>query len=169
MVQEYLHKIGWFAGLVLLQVLVLNNMHLGGYAMTFLYVYLILRLESDTTRNVAMLWAFFLGLAVDLFSDTPGMNAAATVLLAFVRPFFLRLFLPRDAAEKFVPSLRAMGMASFSKYTVVCVLSHHAVLLALDYFSVAHVGLLLLRIVASAALTTCCILALEGIRSQKKQ
>ena len=62
-----------------------------------------------------------------------------------------------------------MGMASFSKYTVVCVLSHHAVLLALDYFSVAHVGLLLLRIVASAALTTCCILALEGIRSQKKQ
>lgn len=26
---------------------------------------------------------FFLGLAVDILSDTPGMNAAATVLLAF--------------------------------------------------------------------------------------
>ena len=43
-----------------------------------------------------MLWAFFFGLTIDVFSDTPGMNAAATVLLAFLRPSLLRLFTPRD-------------------------------------------------------------------------
>ena len=72
--------------MVLLQVLILNNVHIAGYATPFLYIYLILKFESDTPRNALMLWAFFLGLAVDVFSDTPGMNAAATVLLAFLRP-----------------------------------------------------------------------------------
>ena len=85
MIINYLHKIGWFVGLVLLQVLILNNVHIAGYATPFLYIYLILKFESDVPRNALMLWAFFLGLAVDILSDTPGMNAAATVLLAFLR------------------------------------------------------------------------------------
>ena len=46
---------------------------------------------------------FFFGLAVDILSDTPGMNAAATVLLAFLRPTFLRLFVPRDTLDTLVP------------------------------------------------------------------
>lgn len=99
MLINYLHKLGWFIGLVLLQVLILNNVHIAGYATPFLYIYLILKFESDTPRNALMLWAFFLGLAVDVFSDTPGMNAAATVLLAFLRPVFLRLFVPRDTLD----------------------------------------------------------------------
>ena len=30
MIINYLHKIGWFVGLVLLQVLILNNVHIAG-------------------------------------------------------------------------------------------------------------------------------------------
>ena len=96
--------------MVLLQVLILNNVHIAGYATPFLYIYLILKFESDTPRNALMLWAFFLGLAVDVFSDTPGMNAAATVLLAFLRPTFLRLFVPRDTLDTLVPAIRTMGI-----------------------------------------------------------
>ena len=36
MIINYLHKIGWFVGLVLLQVLILNNVHIAGYATPFL-------------------------------------------------------------------------------------------------------------------------------------
>ena len=126
MVLNYLHKIGWFIGLVLLQVLILNNVHIAGYATPFLYIYLILKFESETPRNTLMLWAFFLGLTVDIFSDTPGMNAAATVALAFLRPTFLRLFVPRDAFENIVPSIKSMGIVPFLKYLVVSVFIHHA-------------------------------------------
>ena len=108
MIINYLHKIGWFICLVLLQVLILNNVHIAGYATPFLYIYLILKFESDVPRNALMLWALFLGLAVDVFSDTPGMNAAATVLLAFLRPTFLRLFVPRDTLDTLVPAVRTM-------------------------------------------------------------
>ena len=164
MLINYLHKIGWFIGLVLLQVLILNNVHIAGYATPFLYIYLILKFESDTPRNALMLWAFFLGLAVDVFSDTPGMNA--TVLLAFLRPTFLRLFVPRDTLDTLVPAIRTMGILPFLKYLVVSVLIHHGLLLTLEFFSFAHIGTLLLRIAASTLLTVTCIMAVEGIRKK---
>lgn len=166
MVINYLHKIGWLVGLLLLQVLILNNVHIAGYATPFLYIYLILKFESDTSRNELMLWAFFLGLAVDVFSDTPGMNAAATVLPAFLRPLFLRLFVPRDTQDTLVPAVRTMGLLPFLKYLVVSVLVHHGMLLVLEFFSFAHIGALLLRIGASTLLTVACIMAVEGVRKE---
>ncbi|WP_300704765.1 rod shape-determining protein MreD [Bacteroides sp.] len=166
MIINYLHKIGWFIGLVLLQVLILNNVHIAGYATPFLYIYLILKFESDVPRNVLMLWAFFLGLTIDILSDTPGMNAAATVMLAFLRPVFLRLFVPRDTLDGLVPAVRTMGVAPFLKYLIVSVFVHHGMLLTIEFFSFAHIGTLLLRIVASTLLTVTCIMAMEGIRKK---
>ena len=86
MIINYIHRIGWFVGLILLQVLILNNVHIAGVATPFLYVYFILKFNSGTSRNELMVWGFCMGLAIDIFSNTPGMNAAATVLLAFLRP-----------------------------------------------------------------------------------
>ncbi|WP_291529081.1 rod shape-determining protein MreD [Bacteroides sp. UBA939] len=166
MVINYLHKIGWFIGLVLLQVLILNNVHIAEYATPFLYIYLILKFESDTPRNTLMLWAFFLGMAVDIFSDTLGMNAAATVLLAFLRPTFLRLFVPRDTLENIVPGVKTLGATSFLKYLVVSVFVHHAMLLSIEFFSFAHIRTLLFGTIASASLTIICIMAMEGIRKK---
>lgn len=152
--------------MVLLQVLILNNVHIAGYATPFLYIYLILKFESDVPRNVLMLWAFFLGLTVDIFSDTPGMNASATVLLAFLRPTFLRLFVPRDTLDALVPAVRTMGVSPFLKYLIVSVFVHHGMLLTIEFFSFAHIGTLLVRIVASTLLTVSCIMAIEGIRKK---
>lgn len=166
MVINYLHKIGWFVGLVLLQVLILNNVNIAGYATPFLYIYLLVKFESDTPRNTLMLWAFFLGLAVDIFSDTPGMNAAAAVLLAFMRPLLLRLFVPRDTLDVLVPAVHSMGVFPFLKYLIAGVLVHHGMLLTLEFFSFAHVGVLLLRILASTLLSVACLMAVEGIKKK---
>lgn len=46
MIISYLNKIGWFIGLVLLQALILNNVHIMGVATPFLYVYFILKFDS---------------------------------------------------------------------------------------------------------------------------
>lgn len=163
MLLNYIHKLGWLVGLVLLQVLILNNVHIGGYATPFLYIYLILKFSSNTPRNELMIWAFVAGLSVDMFSDTPGMNAAASVLLAFVRPAILPLFSSRDMVEGIEPGFRSMGTGGFLKYAALCVLVHHVVLLSLEYFSFVHIGALVLHIVSSMALTTICLMAIEGI------
>ena len=141
MIITYIHRIGWFIGLVLLQVLILNNVHIAGYATPFLYIYFILKFASGTSRNELMLWAFFFGLTIDIFADTPGMNAAATVLLAFLRPSLLRL-----------------------KYTTASVFVHSLALLSIEFFSFTSIWLLLLRVISCTLLTLTCILAVEGIR-----
>ena len=46
MIINYIHRIGWFVGLILLQVLILNNVHIAGVATPFLYVYFILKFNS---------------------------------------------------------------------------------------------------------------------------
>ena len=40
----YLQRIEWFIGLVLLQVLVLNHMHINGYALSLIHI-------SEPTRH----------------------------------------------------------------------------------------------------------------------
>ena len=164
----YLHKAGWLVALVLLQALILNNLHIGGYATPFLYIYLILKFEADITPNRLMLWAFCLGIMVDIFSDTPGLNAAATVLLAFIRPTLLRLFVPRDLQETSIPSIRTMGITSFLKYAFTAIVLHHAILLSLEAFSFAHLPSLLLHIISSTLFTMLCVLATE-LLIQKEQ
>lgn len=164
MIITYIHRIGWFIGLVLLQVLILNNVHIAGYATPFLYIYFILKFDTGTSRNELMLWAFFFGLTIDVFADTPGMNAAATVFLAFIRPTLLRLFTPRDSSDNLVPSFKSMGIAPFLKYATASVFVHSLTLLSIEYFSFSSLWMLLLRVAVYTLLTVTCILALEGIK-----
>lgn len=164
MIVTYIHRIGWFIGLVLLQVLILNNVHIAGYATPFLYIYFILKFNSGISRNELMLWAFAIGLAVDIFSNTPGMNAAATVLLAFLRPSILRLFMSRDTLDSIIPSIKTMGFSSFLKFVLVSVFVQNLALLSIEYFTFTGILWLLVRVVACTLLTVTCIMAVEGIR-----
>lgn len=166
--KEVLHRLGWCIGLVLLQVLVLNHIHIGGYATPFLYIYVILKFHSEVSRNHILIWGFFLGLAVDMFSNTVGMNAAATVLLAFMQPLLLRFFTVRDNIEIFKPSAKAMGPAPFARYLITGVLIHHTVLIGLEYFSFLSLKEMLLRVVLSALLTMICIWGIEGLSSKQE-
>ena len=48
----YLQRIEWFIGLVLLQVLVLNRMHMNGYATPFFFIYFLSLIHiSEPTRH----------------------------------------------------------------------------------------------------------------------
>ncbi len=162
----FLKRFGWFLLLVLVQVLVLNHVHLLGYATPFMYVYFILMLPANVSKHALLVWGFFLGLAVDIFSNTPGMNAAATTFLAFMRPSLLSLFAPRDCADDMEPSLKSMGIELFSRYVLTGVVLHHILLLIVESFSFFNIVSLSIKIISSALFTTLCILAMEGIRKK---
>ena len=91
----YIKRIMAFIVLVFFQVLVFNHVHLFGYATPFLYIYLLLKLNLGTSRAELLIWGFLLGLAVDIFSNTPGVSAASTTFYALLQPILVRLFTPR--------------------------------------------------------------------------
>lgn len=162
----YLQRIEWFIGLVLLQVLVLNHMHINGYATPFFFIYFILKYNSGVSRNVLMIWAFLLGLAVDIFGNTPGMNAAAATVLAFMREPILRLVTLRDSVEDFEPGIKSMGFSPFFRYILLCTFLF-VPFTCHRYFSFFNLPVLLLKILTDASITVICILCAEAIRRKK--
>ena len=165
---KILHRIEWFLGLVLLQVLVLNQMHIGGYATPFFYIYFILKFNSRVGRNGLMLWAFALGLTVDMFGNTPGVNAAAATCLAFFRTPLMRLVTLRDVDEGFRPGVKTLGVASFFRYVLLTCGLFCTVIWLIDTFSFFHIGTLLLKILASTVSTLICVMCAESIGGKKE-
>ena len=168
---KMLYQAGWFVGLVLLQTLVLNQMHIGGYATPFFYIYLILKMHTRMGRNALMLWGFLLGLTVDVFSDTLGMNAAAATCLAFWRTPLLGLVTLRNADEDYSPGIRSIGVAPFFRYVLLASALFCSLLLLMDTFSLFNLPVLLLKMVSSTLTTVACIFCAEyigGKRSEKR-
>ncbi len=162
-----LHRIEWFVGLVLIQVLVLNQLHIEGYATPFIYIYFILKFNSKIGRNSLMLWAFMLGLTVDVFGNTPGMNAAACTCLAFFRNSLLRLVTLRDLDEAFRPGIKSLGLAVFFRYVLLASILFCTLLLLIDTFTFFNLPVLFLKIVTSVMMTMVCIFCVESIVSKK--
>lgn len=163
----FLQRIKWFIILLLLQVLVLNHVHIYQYATPLLYIYFILKLNSQMNRKILMGWAFILGLSVDVFSNTPGLNAAAATFLAFVRPPLLFAQTQRDPTENFEPGIAVMGFSSFFRYVLICTLLFAIILNLLDAFSFFNTKTLLIKIVTDTIVTVICILCMDFMRRKK--
>ncbi|MCF6365071.1 MAG: rod shape-determining protein MreD [Bacteroidales bacterium] len=155
-----LKYIGKFVFLVLLQVLVLNNINLTEYGITpYFYILLILLLPFGIPDWALLLFAFFLGLFIDMFSDTGGVHASATVFIAFLRPFVLKMLSGRDGyAPETSPRISWYGFNWFFKYTVILVIIHHLIFFLVLEFSFAHFLITLLKVFITGFFSTILII-----------
>jgi len=136
--------------LVLFQVLVLNNIQVSGYINPYMYVLFILLLPFETPRWVLLISGFAIGISIDLFANTPGMHASATVFMAFLRPYVLNLFMPHDEYEPgSYPRLYYYGFTWFLKYSLVLVFLHHTFLFYVETFRMTFFFHTMLRVLLS--------------------
>jgi len=107
-------NIARFILLLLLQVLVFNNMNLGGYLTPAIYVLFILLLPQSINKSMLLILGFGTGLTIDLFLNTPGLHAGATVLMAFARPGIIRLFFRNlEFSSGEAPDVLKLGLGGF--------------------------------------------------------
>ncbi len=164
-------KYAWqFVLLCLLQVLVFNNLQLNGYVNAFPYVYLLLILPISIGRIQLLFVGFLLGSVIDIFSDTGGLHAAASTLLAFYRPVYLKAQSPREGYElAALPHLKTFGIGWFVPYAVLMVLIHHLTLFYLEVFRFADFFHTLLKSLLSTGVTLFFILAAEYLFVSNKR
>lgn len=125
-----------FISIFLVQVLILNNLNLGGFINPWLYVLFILILPVEIPNWLLMLIGFTTGLLIDIFLNSIGLHASATVFLAFIRPMLLRSFATRDGYEKgSLPLPSHFGFSWFFKYAILAVLAHHLFLYIVEVFT----------------------------------
>lgn len=143
-----------FIFLVLFQVLILNHIHFSGYINPYFYIYFILLLPFETPRWLLLLSSFALGVTLDAFSNTPGLNASACVFMAFLRPSIIdRISSGTEFMMGTHPSLKAQGFKWFAYYSISLVLIHHTTLFFLEIFRFADFFQTLIRIILSSAFT----------------
>lgn len=125
--------------LVAVQVYLLNKVpHLHRLVVPSLYFVFVLWLPFSMSRPALLIAGFLLGLSVDYFMLTPGLHAAACVLIAYLRPYLVALLMPRDTQEYQYPepSVRAMQWAPYAVYLLVLTFVHHFYLTFLQWLSV---------------------------------
>lgn len=154
MINEIIRNLFRFAILVLVQVLVLRNIELGMFLTPFLYVLFILMLPFETPKSLLLVLGFITGITIDMFYDTQGMHAAASVFLAYCRPSILKLFSPRDGYDFGVkPTIQYLGVPWFISYAGILIILHHLVLFYIEVFRFSEFFFTLLRALTSSATT----------------
>ena len=96
-----------------------------------------------------MIWAFVLGLIVDIFGNTPGVNAAAATTLAFMRNYILAMFIPNGMNEDFVPGTRVLRWGAYIGYAAICTTLFCTVLFLLELFTVTRLLHLFISVASS--------------------
>jgi hypothetical protein len=125
--------------LVAVQVYLLNKVpHLHRLVLPSLYFVFVLWLPFSMSRTGLLFTSFLLGLSVDYFSLTPGLHAAACVLIAYLRPYLITILMPRDTQEFQYPepAVKAMQWAPYVVYILILSFVHHFYLTFLQWLSV---------------------------------
>ena len=161
---DFIHRIGLMVFFILVQVLILNHIHLFNVATPLVYVYFILLFPRNQQRWVSVLWAFFFGLILDSFSNTPGETAFALTLTAFLQPYFLGLYLERDNSDNFTPSMAKMGFMKYATYVLLLTFIFCFTLFTLEAFSFFNWAQWLLCILGSWGVTSLIIIAIDSVR-----
>jgi rod shape-determining protein MreD len=131
-----------FILLILLQVLILNNINFLGYINPYLYVLFLILYPFNTPQSLFILISFFLGLTIDTFEDSGGINAAACVVIAYVRPVILRFSFGVSYDYQTV-KLANTPFGNRLGYIMLIVFLHHLVLFSLEMFDFSHTFLIL--------------------------
>ena len=161
-----LQNIFRFLLLVLFQVLVLNNIQFLAYINPYLYLLFILALPVQMPRWFLLILAFILGFSIDIFSNTLGMHAFATVFVAFFRDRIIKLFTNIEEGNNPTPSFYTFGVSAYVKYVVLMVLIHHTTLFLLEAFSIAHIWIMLAKILLSSLVTILLILGIQSLKTK---
>jgi hypothetical protein len=113
---------------------------------------------------------FLIGFVLDLFSNTPGLHAAACGLMAYVRPSILNLLLAQEASEEVnkEPSIETMGWGPYLFYVFVLTFIHHFYLVLLEWLQFGSFGYFLGKVIATSTMSVVLIFLVELLMNRRK-
>lgn len=155
--------------LLVIQLMILDNIQLNSYVYINIYILAVYILPYRLRNATILLFGFFLGLFVDLANNTMGIHAAATTLLAYIRPHLLMLTSNREQIDDVQGKQKISNFAWFFKYVIVSTTVFNIVLFITEAFSFQNFGITLIRIIGSTFASTFFILLYYFIILKKKR
>ena len=141
-----------FILLLLVQVVICNNINFFGFINPYIYIVFIFLFPIRDSRIVLLLVSFVLGMLVDMFSDSGGVHAAASITLAYARPLLLKMsfgMLYEHQSIKF----NNTDIGNLITYVGAGTLLHHFILFSLEVFNMSYVLIILKKTLFSSIFT----------------
>lgn len=156
--------------LILVQVIVLNRICLFGVAVPFAFIYIILRLPVSLSREWLFTISFLLGLVIDIFSDTCGINTLSSVFIAALRRSVLHLYFPReDELSDPTPSITTLGLPVYFKYALSMSAIYCLLAFLFESMSLFRFWHLVQCVVASTVLTTALLIGIDSLTLPRRE
>lgn len=156
--------------IILAQVLVLNHVAFQTYVNPYLYVFLLCMLPFNTQKTLTLTLAFLVGITVDIFSDTAGWHAGASVLAMFTRNLMLNITKPLEGHEEGDGiSVFSLGLSNYLIFVGIIVGVHHFYLFFTESFKVSLFFPSLLKGLISAVFTIAMMVTFQYMFIQKKR
>jgi len=124
-----------FIALVLLQVLILNNINVFGYLNPYIYIVFVFFYPLRKEKGSFLLLSFLLGLSIDFFSNSGGINAAATLFIAYFRLPILTYVLRKSDFDYQLFNVRSMSFGKSIVFISLLAFIHNLIIYSLEYFS----------------------------------
>lgn len=155
---------------IIVQVYVLDKIPaLHRFIIPILYYLFILWLPFSLSRVGLLVVGFLTGLILDYFTQTPGLHAAACVLIAYARPFLISVLIPKDTTEfnYSEPSPRAMGWAPYAVYAFLLTLLHHTYLVLLEWLQFGTFLDFIIKVISTTGISMLLIFTVELLFPRK--
>jgi rod shape-determining protein MreD len=148
----------------------MNNIHLFKLVTPFIYIYVFLKFPVDMTRSSVIFMSFLLGFAIDIFSNTFGMHAAACSFAGFIRRPLLERFVDiKDLPEGSIPSYKLFGFGKFIRYVFILTVLHHVALFVVESFTFFQPLMMIVRMTSAIFLSSLLILITEAFNFEKNR
>ncbi len=137
-----------------LQIILFNNFILFDTAFVFFYIGFLLFAPFDIGRLWYIVLGFFTGIFIDIFNDTLGVNAAACVVMTFIRPYWQSINTPRGGYENVtLPNVKTLGFRWFVSFIFPLIFFHNFILFFTESGNLYYFFSKLLKIFSSSILS----------------
>jgi hypothetical protein len=153
---------------LLIQVLLFKNVVLFHTAFCFLYVLYLLTFPVETNPLILMIVAFALGLGVDVFYDSVGLHAMASVGMVYVRGYWLSRITPQGGYDRnSMPTLASNGLQWFVVYVLPLIFIHHTILFFVEAGGATYFWFTLLKVFLSTLFTAFAVTVAQMLFSRE--
>lgn len=156
---------------LLIQIIILNEIPpLHQFITPYLYFIFILWLPFGTNRLTTTLLGFAIGYSLDMFTNTPGLHAAAATLIGYLRPTILNILLAQEATEELTkePSIGSMGWGPFAFYIFILTFIHHFYLVLLEWLQFGNFSYFIGKVFFTSLMSVLLILLVELLLNRRK-
>jgi hypothetical protein len=155
-----------------IQIFVLNKIPpLHQFIVPYFYFVFILWLPFKIKRTALLFISFAAGMVADMFFKTPGLHAAACVLIAYIRPFLINLLLPKEATDwgNEEPTTKTMGPVPYATYLIILTLLHHFYLILLEWMQFGSFLYFIGKLVATTLVSLLLIMITDLFLNRKSK